>query len=791
VITAKLTSVPWAPGDTVDAYARVSELVHPDMPPPGQPKLASATVQPDFTLSFDVANPGAYWAVGPLGGGYRYVGFSAEAVDQYIPGPQGPPGVQGNPGPTGPTGPPGIAGPQGPQGIRGPFGAQGVTGPQGPAGAPGVSGSDGPRGPKGDPGPQGVPGDPGGPPGPAGPQGDPGPVGPIGPQGDPGPAGPAGPKGDIGLTGPQGATGPQGSQGPQGDKGDTGATGAQGIQGPQGAQGPQGNQGPQGVPGPQGPKGDTGATGPQGPAGTFAVASAQVSDVGQVNQCRAGRQLSLTDFTDLGLSAPRGLWNLSNLSDVSGNARTLSNKGAVPFASGINGLAATAAQFAGSAAQALYAADSGAADPFRIATGSWGCWFRTAKRGTAQNLLSKVNAAGSSLGFLLQVAAASTVTAFVSLDGTTWAAAFTSMSDVADDRWHFAVVTADGTVARLYVDGVLEATAGASGAAIGSSGPLNIGAYGADAGTNGVSPHFGRVDEAFVTADVLTEDQIRSLYAARLAHTLGATPKTISLNVRRQRKGAALAVGDFSTQPLRLHNFTAGSLNDQGSNNTALVNAFPALIVPVAGADGALNGGLSFGGAHQGLGSTDTGLPSALLARSYGCWFKTSQSVVAGVMAWGTYGHLDIITLTTGQVRLDSGADLIVGPFVCDGHWHHVAVIEDNAAGDGVKRKGYIDGRLIGGSTALNPITLAGAGKFRLGSTTDGGNPFTGQIDGAFVCGYAMTQDEVTRIYSKAAQTMAASPKNAGDHVEGFDSGSLLVIADTLEAQHYIDLAVA
>ena len=67
---------------------------------------------------------------------------------------------------------------------------------------------------------------------------------------------------------------------------------------------------------------------------------------------------------------------------VLGSGGPLVNLGAVPFGVGINGLAATAAVFAGSTGQALYIADTGAADPFRIRTGSWGCWFRTAKRGT-------------------------------------------------------------------------------------------------------------------------------------------------------------------------------------------------------------------------------------------------------------------------------------------------------------------------------------------------------------------------------------------------------------------------
>jgi hypothetical protein len=118
-------------------------------------------------------------------------------------------------------------------------------------------------------------------------------------------------------------------------------------------------------------------------------------------------------------------------------------------------------------------------------------------------------------------------------------------------------------------------------------------------------------------------------------------------------------------------------------------------------------------------------------------------------------------------------------------------MVEDNASGDGVKRKLYLDGRLVGGSTVMNGIALAGANRFRIGAAPDGTLPFTGQIDGVFVTGYAMTTDEVLRLYAKASQTMPSSPKNSGDHVEGYDSGSVLVVADTLDAQHYIDLTLA
>jgi hypothetical protein len=521
--------------------------------------------------------------------------------------------------------------------------------------------------------------------------------------------------------------------------------------------------------------------------------STLVGDVGQTTQARAGRQLALSDFTNLGLNAPQGLWNLSNLTDASGNGRNLSNKGAVGFGLGINGVAATAAQFTGSTAQALYIADTGAADPFRISTGSWGCWFRTAKRGASQRLLSKDGGQANGNGWGIDISGSNLAEAYYKDAAYTTTYATAGVSDVVDDRWHFGVCTADGTTLRLYVDGILEATVSAPAPMYGSVAALNIGGNGADASAITGNPAYGRVDEAFVTADVLTEDQIRSLYAARLVHTLGAQPKTVSLSVRRQRRGAALATTDFSATPLRLHNFTAGSLADQGSNNTPVVYISGGAGA-IAGADGVYQNALGFSAGQ--VGATDAGLPSALTARSYGGWIKTTPAAVAFIMLdWGNaVGAARIYVAATAQGNVltsTSGADAITGPYAADGQWHFAVVTEDNTAGDGVRRKLYVDGRLVNGSTVMNPITLGGANRLRLAANNDGTSLGTGQIDGVFITGYAMTTDEVLRLYAKASQTMPSSPKNSGDHVEGFDSGSVLVVADTLDAQHYIDLTLA
>jgi hypothetical protein len=509
-------------------------------------------------------------------------------------------------------------------------------------------------------------------------------------------------------------------------------------------------------------------------------------------QIRAGRQLSAADFGNLGLSAPAGLWNLSDLTDASGNGRNLNNKGAVTFAPGINGLANTAAQFTGSAAQALYIADTGAADPFRFRALSVGCWFRTAKRATFNLLVDKYGTNGQQC-YSTMVNTSNQFQFSASPDGTANTMVCPGVSDVADDRWHFGVGTFDGTMLRVYVDGVLETAIPTTNVAIAmAASSLCIGGRGGDASNNTQFPHWGRIDEAFVTGDILSDDQVRALYCAKIAHTLGAAPVRVSLNVHRRRKGATLAVADFPTQPLRLHNFSAGSMGDQGSNNQTLTNSGSAVMI---GADGSAGNGMFFyGPTPSSLYTTDAGLPAGVASKSLGCWFKCQSNIAssAGLMAWGSVNTArELIYVTAaGLISSVNVSDGISGPNVVDALWHFVVVTEDNNGVD-AKRKLYLDGKLVGISTSLSAFALGGANKFRVGTDMDGTIGFTGEIDGVFVCDYALTTAQIQALYAKGAQDLGASPKNSGDHIDRVDAANILAVFDTLESQHQIDLSVA
>jgi hypothetical protein len=548
-----------------------------------------------------------------------------------------------------------------------------------------------------------------------------------------------------------------------------------------------------------------GAQGIQGVPGSdlVVVTARDLFDVGVPNQVKAGRQLSAADFTNMGLAAPAGLWNLSNANDSSGNGRNLTNKGTVTFAKGIGGLATTAAQFTGSTAQALYILDTGAADPFRLKTGTIGCWFRCSQVGAAQALMGKYSATDGQHNMWLNVTAGGLVEYAMTPTGLNAGnVAVYSTSIVSDDRWHFIVGTLDGAQLAIYVDGILERTQVVVGPAYtaGASAPFNIGGLQATAAQATLQPTKGRIDEAFVTSDVLSEDQIRNLYCSKIAHALGSTPKRVALNVRRRKKGAALATTDFPATPLRLYNFTAGALTDQGSNNTPLtVSGTGALAV--SGADGAAGNAYDLNGSSTFLQATDTGLPSGTASRSYGLWLKyLATTGTRGVMGWGASASSTaaqmLYVLNDGVndgILIARNIDNNVGGvYAGDGKWHFVVVTEENAPVDGMKRKLYFDGKCVAAGVTLTTFALGGANRFKIGVYPDGvGSTFRGQVDSAFVYNGVLDAAEIAVLYAKGAQALGISPKNPGDHIEMMTATDLYCDFSTLDTQEQVDLAVA
>jgi hypothetical protein len=545
-----------------------------------------------------------------------------------------------------------------------------------------------------------------------------------------------------------------------------------------------------------------GSIGPEGPMGSSLQVESfrPVLDVGMANQIKAGRQLTPQDFANIGVKiAPDpnpgllALWNLSNANDSSGLGRHLTIKGGVPFGVGINGQPSTAAVFSGAASQALYLPDGGASDPIRLRAGTFGCWHRTAKRGTANYFFVRSNVASGTWSWYIGVQTNGTLIWSV-FDGATSLNSLNAwtVTDLCDDRWHFVVCTVDGTMLRAYIDGNYEGGRQSSLNLSMYNGPAvtTIGGYAGDQPSTS-NPSYGRVDEAFICKDVLNEDQIRNLYAAQIPHALGSVPNIVRLGVRRKKRGV-LAVSDFPSQPLRLYNLTDGSLVDQGSQNAPLTLG-AGTIFDVAGADGVGNGAKHFVGAHGGLRATEVGLGfTALQARSHGCWFKSNAYGVGGTMySWGSDERLQVSA--TNNYSAYNAPDMISvpSPMVLDGLWHFGIMVEDPNPADGIKRRLYCDGRVVGISTALNAITVgSSATGFAIGMNATSGGQWIGDLDAVFVYNGALTHDQVLKLYHAGAEELGVSPKDEAEHIESVELGRLLVVMDGIESTDSIDLAV-
>lgn len=529
------------------------------------------------------------------------------------------------------------------------------------------------------------------------------------------------------------------------------------------------------------------------PIGSSTVLSnATVGEPGILNQIRAGRVLTAADFTTLlGLSAPVGVWNLTDLTDVSGSNRTLTNKGTVTFGKGITGIIPEAAIFSGSTAQALYRTDTGAGDSLRISYGSWGCWFRTAKTGVYQTLVSKDDISTARCWFI-RINSVNTLEAAVyKTDGTTLNLVLAGGSTVTDDRWHFVSTTYDGQTLSIYLDGVLE-TSGlvvTSGPIATLAAPFNIGATAATGAINATNPHFGRIDEAFVTTDVLTIDQIRMLYAQKIAHGSSFTPRSANITVNRFLKGNKLLSSNFPATPRRIYSHLSSYL-DTGLDNATLTQSTPLGTTP--GLSGKANEAVVFLATGY-LYSTDTGLPSGTTARSMGAWFKTISNA-GTIVSYGTNNtaEFDLRIPPTGIIMLEEAGNAITSTRIFnDGQWHFAIGVLDNSALDGLKLKLFVDGKLQATGTTITGTTLSGATGFRIGVRNDGILFFNGQIAGVFVTDYALTADDIANLYTIGSLSLGVSPKNIGDHIERIDNTYVYLITDTLESQYQIDLTVS
>lgn len=526
----------------------------------------------------------------------------------------------------------------------------------------------------------------------------------------------------------------------------------------------------------------------------------QVRTTGRSGQIRQGRQLVNADFTDQGLSVPRALWNLGGLTDASGNAVTLTNGGSVTFGSGITGATTEAALFSRNGSTGFLTAPNSIKQRF----GTWGCWFRatpTADASPQGQILMSMFRTAADFAFEFGIQSNKELYVNVSTDGTSanFSSAVAYGCPVLDDVWHFAGFTWDGYKILIYLDGFPVAQTSATTGTYprgpmytGGTGLLYLGAHQLDTAT----PYSGRMDEAFVSPDILKPHHWDYLRAVKIPHGQSA-PRFIRARRYHYDKTAVMAASDFSSQPLVGYNFNTGALttDNYGSLGKTLTNN--GSIQEGPSPDGSTGSAVLVAASNQYFSASDASLPSGAASRTIGWMMR--RRLGSGFETTFMYGTLAGATQeirldhdSAGRMRFVSGAVAECQPLAAadDTYWSWYHLVYDNSHPGGVKAKLYTNGTCQGVSQSTMATVLAGANAFRIGENTDGSANADMMLSNFFICNYAMQPDEIRRQIDKQGDLIGISEIPTEDFLVDIDNTHAYVIFTGVSPRDSIELTV-
>jgi len=139
-----------------------------------------------------------------------------------------------------------------------------------------------------------------------------------------------------------------------------------------------------------------------------------------------------------------------------------------------------------------------------------GAWVKLTALNKRQCIIKKTRAADNVYGFMLAVNVYNKIAFYIYTD--TWHGAWSFTTYTIDTNWHHIMATWDGSVMKVYIDGVQDpSTIALTGAMAGATVPTWIGmepfAYG--------SPFDGVIDEPRISIRALSQGEIRMLMYRR------------------------------------------------------------------------------------------------------------------------------------------------------------------------------------------------------------------------------------------------------------------------------------
>ena len=312
-----------------------------------------------------------------------------------------------------------------------------------------------------------------------------------------------------------------------------------------------------------------------------------------------------------------------------------------------------------------------------------------------------------------------------------------SRSSVIDDTWHHGVFTVTNGSQKLYVDGILNDSRTDA-----FTSALDTISIGVDYDLSSASHFPGSIDDVRVYNRVLSASEVYQLYTAGTATVNAPVEDPLSQSLRGYWK-----LDDGSG---------TNATDSSGNANTLAMTGSPGWVTGNIGPSA-----LDFSGSGQYLSVADPA--SGVLDFANGAdfsltgWFnrdtftadhtivakKTDQATNAGYVVW-IDASTDTVNFEISDGTYTYEADSTT-TFTSTG-WHHFTAVWDDSRGASV----YIDGGLNGSTeTSTSSIgDLSNANAFRIGAESDAGVPFDGKLDDIRVYGYALSADEVKKLYN-------------------------------------------
>ena len=302
--------------------------------------------------------------------------------------------------------------------------------------------------------------------------------------------------------------------------------------------------------------------------------------------------------------------------------------------------------------------------------------------------------------------------------------------------WHHYVITADGSTAKLYMDGVEEASISYTQVSGNNSTPVHMMSNGAFASGYGS----GKLDQVRIFNKALSSSEVTRLYGETSCIYTCTTdtngfPSTASSNL------------------IAYYKLDSDATDETGSYNGTATD--------VTFSGGRYGAGAVFNGSSSAIVNTSFGI-SGNQARSYSAWAYTNGSTVGTICGVGNNG----VAGQSMYLYIDQTAGSGVGSWSMWGFtatydlynqslaaignlsngWHHFILTWDASS----TFKLYIDGSLA--DTKTKSVTYNTPAEFAIGRWYDSGYWFNSKIDQVRIYDKTLSSTEVTSLYEDEHQ---------------------------------------